>query len=192
LSVSIFLTSQLPERRPTTDARPGRKIAHRQPVGKCFGAPRGRRGELSDRRRCASGRRKQEPRSSRIEAPGQRGLRQLPKTFPANRLTREGRSRLVAGRSSGFRFVPGGLPPRLPIPIPHRDSGLLRRASPVTAARPRPILTAFPFIPSGLSRSGTCNWIESRKPPGGCQAITRPISEKVSSARPSGPRPGVP
>jgi hypothetical protein len=32
-------------------------------------------------------------------------------------------------------------------PVPNRDSDILRRSSPVTAARPRPILTAFPFRP---------------------------------------------
>ena len=37
----------------------------------------------------------------------------------------------------------------------HPDSGLMRRSSPVTAARPRPILTAFPTGPD-FTRD-TCN-----------------------------------
>ncbi len=58
--------------------------------------------------------------------------------------SREGVTRLAAGRFSGSRVI---LPPRLPIAITHRDSGILRRSSPVTAARPRPIFTAFPVSP---------------------------------------------
>ena len=36
---------------------------------------------------------------------------------------------------------------RLPILTTHQDSGILQHSSPVTAARPRPIFTAFPFKP---------------------------------------------
>jgi len=105
---------------------------------------------------------------SRPENPGNRGRRRRGVNYsagPDGRLTRGGRYRLVAGRSSGFRLsgrqtrcsALGGpiLPPRLPIPATHGDSGMLRRSSPVTAARPRPILTAFPFVPAPAGTPAT-------------------------------------
>ncbi len=85
---------------------------------------------------------------------------------------REGSTRLIAGRSSGYRFsgagfmcLPPCLPPRLPMRATHPRSGLLRRSSPVTAARPRPIFTAFPFGPRGAPATEA----ESNPAAGGCQ-----------------------
>ena len=98
------------------------------------------------------------------------GVRML-STSPGGRLTREDSARLVAGRSSGFRLSrpckrshPHAAPSR---PDTHRNSGISQHSSPVTAARPRPILTAFPFSP-GYGRD-TCNKLHHSSCPPACQ-----------------------
>ena len=109
----------------------------------------------------SSERPKQKPRSSQVEVPGQRCFSQFRPPIDSRRSNQVGRRQvfwlpaLEAPKHDTQRFGKLFLPPRLPIPATHGESGILRRSSPVTAARPRPIFTAFPFGP--LFRRATCN-----------------------------------
>jgi len=148
------------------------------------------------------------PRSSRVEAPGsvptvccrsrrpiQRSTR--PDTSGTEPSRREGLTRLVAGRSSGFRLARSSrpllrerlnLPPRLPIPIPHRNSGLVAAVVAGHSGASAADSHGLPFW--SRAPRDTCNVPQSTRPPPACQDPRRENGRKT--VRTGGLSPNLP
>ena len=129
--------------RLNTDRRrsQGADRRHRQLAGICEGTQREARATCNTSPPARTANKK--PRFSRCERPGFTGRVKSTKPNRTALIARARPNRLQAGLLASGSFFRRAFPSG----IHSRTVASVRRSSPVTAARPRPILTAFPFVP---------------------------------------------